>query len=936
LAATQYHVPAAGKVETHPDWEPESAHRRQWVSMYRVGRTALLFGLALAFAAVFLFLPLVDTTTAFSWLAIYVAVTVVRLYYTREFLRKLSDIRDPQPWKHGFVLGVAASGLLWGMTSFVYEIGWPGPYQVYVFLIYAGLISVAAIAYSASLQAFAVYASLVLGPPFIKLGLGDFPGSSLFALFILLYGIVMFFIARTVHKSIRSLTGLELANIDLREYLAEIHEDLDLEIEQRSVLEKALWRERKLFLDGPVVVFRWRNESGWPIEYVSPNVRQFHLDPEELRTRNVPYGQFIHPEDLSLVSKVAPIEGMDAKHPALTKDYRLRLSNGEIRWVYDHTVPIYDAEDKVTHYDGYILDITDRKVAERTVLAEKERIQTTLRSIGDGVITTDRNHSITYLNPAAEALTGVRLEQARNRKLQDVFRIVDTKKNCPIQDILADGAEATPQHQRSVRLISATGASHEVTYTLSPIRDYAGDRIGLVVIFHDASESIAMSRELAYQAAHDSLTGTLNRREFESRLENALATARQDLVLHSLIYIDLDQFKVINDAYGHRAGDRLLLQVADGLARIVGERDDLARLGGDEFAVLVYGCSANRARTIASKLKTCIQSIRYQCEDRVFRISASIGIAEINNKSLNVEQVLSAADMACYAAKDRGRNRIQIYRESDVEIKQRQTDMEWVSRIQSALDNNRLMLFYQSIEPVSLPRGPVVRQEILVRLIDDTGELIPASVFLPAAERFNLAPAVDRWVVRESIKSIQGLQDGTDKVYFINVSGTSLGQQDFLRYIKAQFYEFGVAGSQICFEITETAAISNLRHAIDFVGELKSMGCHFALDDFGSGLSSFAYLKELSVDYLKIDGVFIQKIVNDTLDHALVEAINQVGHVLLIDTVAEHVESAFVFEEIKKIGIDYAQGNYIQAAEPLPGQPAKLEKLNASQARNRG
>ncbi|MGA8260194.1 MAG: EAL domain-containing protein [Arenicellales bacterium] len=911
--------------DTHRIWQPGDAQRRIWASLHRVDRTLQLLGLTIAIASAFLFLPLVGPTIVFSWLTAYAAVAIVRLYYTHDFLSRQSAPRDIAARKWGFVLGVALTGLMWGATIFVYRTDWPGPYQGYMFLVFAGLISTAATAYAASLPVFAVFTAMVLGPPFLRLGLSEFPSSSKFALLVLLYGCLMFFIARSIHERMRSLIGLQLANTDLAENLAEVNQDLDLEIEQRSVVEDRLWRERKLFLDGPVVVFRWRNEPGWPIEYVSPNVRQFGLDPADLRS--VPYARFIHPQDLSLVDKVAPIEGLDAKHPALTKDYRLMLRDGEVRWVYDHTIPVYDSGDRVTHYDGYILDITERKTAEQSILSEKERIQVTLQSIGDGVITTDSENAITYLNPAAETLTGMPLEDARGHELTEVFRLRDPKQDQPLSDAALGLDGTAPKARRSARLLGADGAVRDVTYTVAPITGEAGDRIGLVVGFHDASESIAMAHELAYQASHDSLTGTLNRRAFESRLREALATARESRTRHTLIYIDLDQFKVINDTYGHHAGDRFLLRVADGLSRIVSDPNELARLGGDEFAVLVYDCPANRARSIAVDLKNYIQGIRYQWQRRVFTVSASMGIAEINGKSVSVEQILSAADMACYAAKDAGRNRIQIYRESDSEIRRRHSEMQWITRIQSALDADQLLLYAQRIEPVPMPRDPVARQEILVRLVDQDGELIPASTFLPAAERYNLSPLLDRWVIRECLKSIRAIPEPRDAVYFINVSGISLGRQDFLRYIKEQFDEFQVPGSQVCFEITESAAISNLRFAIKFVADLKSMGCHFALDDFGRGLSSFAYLKELSVDYLKIDGSFVQNIVDDTLDHALVEAINQVGHVMLIDTIAEHVENALTFEEVKKIGIDYAQGNYVQKPEPLPGQSAKMERL---------
>ncbi len=419
-------------------------------------------------------------------------------------------------------------------------------------------------------------------------------------------------------------------------------------------------------------------------------------------------------------------------------------------------------------------------------------------------------------------------------------------------------------------------------------------------------------------AYHDSLTGLINRHRFEQRLTMALRNAKDWNSEHALLYLDLDQFKVVNDTCGHVAGDELLKQLALVLQDHVRESDTLARLGGDEFGLLLENCPIDQAVQIAEKLLQAINAFRFSWGGKTFSVGGSIGLAAITAHNPSVDDLLRNADIACYAAKDGGRNRIHIYKDEDVELQRRRGEMHWVSRIRWALENDRFVLHRQNIVP--LQQGGAGRCcEMLLRMRDERDQLISPGVFLPAAERYNLAPAIDRWVVRtllEFLKTQAGKIDGSQG-FFINISGVTLNDDDFYDFLRQQLRDSGVAPAQLCFEITETAAIGNLSRALSFMQGIREEGCQFALDDFGAGLSSFSYLKTIPVDYLKIDGAFVRDIVNDPLDRAIVDSINRVGHVVGLKTIAEFVETEAIRDQLRELGVDYAQGYGLHRPEPL-------------------
>lgn len=425
---------------------------------------------------------------------------------------------------------------------------------------------------------------------------------------------------------------------------------------------------------------------------------------------------------------------------------------------------------------------------------------------------------------------------------------------------------------------------------------------------------------IRHMAFHDSLTDLVNRHEFERRVERALESARERDLTHALLYIDLDQFKVINDTSGHIAGDELLRQLAHVLKERVRESDTLARLGGDEFGALLESCPMNRAYNIAEALRQTIRNFRFVWDGKPFAVGASIGLVMMDGDTVSATDALSAADMACYAAKDLGRDRIHVFESGDEELTRRRGEMQWVSRINEALNNDRFMLYRQTIQ--SLSNGNKGHAEFLLRLRDSDDEIIPPGAFIPAAERFNLMPSIDRWVINKAFSHLAADSDykvgknGVDK-HFINLSGASLSDDDLFNYIKRQIDHFHLAPGQIGFEITETAAISNMRLAVEFIDGIRNLGCSFALDDFGSGLCSFSYLRSIPVDCLKIDGSFVRNIKNNAMDAKIVQAINDVGHVAGLKTIAEYAEDKTIIKELKNIGVDFAQGFGIGRPEPL-------------------
>ena len=564
--------------------------------------------------------------------------------------------------------------------------------------------------------------------------------------------------------------------------------------------------------------------------------------------------------------------------------------------------------------------LTRATQSETALFGEKERAEVTLQSIADAVITTNSASEVQYLNPVAERLTGWSNDAAHGVPLARVINIVhdDTGQAIcnPVQECLENKrVEVLHAHAAFLR---GDGTVIAIEASAAPMCNDRGDVIGAVMVCQDVSHARKLAHQLSHQASHDSLTGLANRREFERKLDEALDSAKQEHKQHVLLYLDLDQFKVVNDTCGHVAGDQLLSQLGTLLDNKVRNNDTLARLGGDEFGVLLEGCCIERGVQIAEMLRQMISDFRFVWEDKIFQVGISIGLVEIASSSESSIAVMSAADAACYVAKEEGRNRIQVF-QSGNKGAERYGEMQWVARIHKAIDENRLLLYRQNIVAVTADAS-MAHAEILLRMQDENGTVIPPMAFIPAAERYNVMVMIDRWVVKNTFEWLVANplnSNNHPQCFSINLSGQSLGDMNFLQYVVDEFVRTGVVAKRICFEITETAAIANIGRAKDFISVLKKRGCCFALDDFGSGMSSYAYLKNLDVDYLKIDGAFVKDMVQDPVDFAMVESINRIGHVMGIQTIAEFVEDETILEKLREIGVDFAQGYGIHKPEAL-------------------
>lgn len=584
---------------------------------------------------------------------------------------------------------------------------------------------------------------------------------------------------------------------------------------------------------------------------------------------------------------------------------------------------INGAIDSILSHKNDIMKALERAAASEIALSmEKERAEVTLHSITDTVVTVDMNGRIVYLNPAGEKLLARSCKEVAGQEFSKVFNIVEETTGASIEDplskcFISGNIIHLPEHSS---LITKNDSIVSIEASIAPMKVDADDLMGAVIVIQDVSHTRRLTRQLSYQASHDLLTGLYNRRKFEEYLEEMLLNVREEERHHALLYLDLDNFKIVNDTCGHVAGDELLKQLPALFNEVLRSGDIVARLGGDEFGIILENCGLKQASTIADKIRQKIKTYRFIWDDRTFEIGVSIGVIGINAENAEMSQVLSSADVACYSAKDSGRNRVHVYEPSDEAVIERYGQMHWTARISKALEGNHFRLYQQPI--VGMADNNRNHLEILLRMVDDKGNLIPPGAFMPAAERYGLMPEIDRWVIRE-VFSFMGKNDpsdpiaNTDRVFAINLSGDSINDVNLLEYILEEKDRHNISLTNVCFEITETVAIGNLGKATLFINELKKHGCQFALDDFGSGLSSFAYLKTLPVNYLKIDGSFVKDVSRDEIDRAMVESIQQVGHVMQLNTIAEHVEDEKTLTVLREIGVDFVQGFHLGRPEAV-------------------
>jgi|GEM_PF-469940 len=694
---------------------------------------------------------------------------------------------------------------------------------------------------------------------------------------------------------------------------------INWDVTEQRLAEKQL-RESKILLERAGYV---AGVGGWDLDLATSKII---WSDETCRIHDLPSGyspsineafNFYTPQSRKIIMQSFE----DAIAFGKTWDLELELISVTGRIFWARTVGSIEFENgKPVRLYGAFQDVTARKDIERQLEENLQLMQITLDSIADAVITTDTQAKVQWLNPSAEKLTGWTKTDAIGKTLQEIFVIVDEDTRKPtinsVSTCLSEGKVSSLESHTI--LVSKNGTEYGIEDSASPIRNSQKGIVGAVLVFHDVSMQRRHSNEMNYRATHDALTGLINRAEFESQLEALLQGAQHAHSENALMYIDLDQFKVVNDACGHSIGDQLLIQVTALIQRCVRNQDSVARIGGDEFAVLLEQCDVNHALRVGQSICDAMDEFRFQHDGRRFRVGTSIGLVPVDDRWPSISEVLQAADTSCYAAKEAGRNRVHTWFDADHKMQARHGEMQWVSRIEQALDEDRFELYGQRIRAIG-SESPKMHCEILLRMIDIDGTIIPPGAFLPAAERFHMAPRIDRWVLRNVFEWMTSIRKTSDNIEMIaiNLSGQSIGDKTFHKYLVEiiALAEFDV--TKLCFEITETAAITNLNDAKLFIDDVRRLGVKVALDDFGAGASSFGYLKTLPVDFLKIDGQFVTSLLDDALDYAAVRCFQDVAFVMGVKTIAEFVEREDVLATLKTLGVNYAQGYLIHRPEPL-------------------
>lgn len=631
----------------------------------------------------------------------------------------------------------------------------------------------------------------------------------------------------------------------------------------------------------------------------------------------------VHPHDLpqAMADIEAHLAGNTERYENI---HRLRHKNGHWVWILDRGIALRGDDGQVHRVVGTHTDISDRVRTEQALSEERERLHVTLGSIADAVISTDARGRIDYFNPAAEKLLQRPMAEVLGQPAKSLFQLRHDRTGevieNPVSTVLRASNVAFVDSQAELHL--SDRCMLHVEYSASPMQDQNGDMIGVVLVIRDVSETRRMAEEMRWQASHDPLTGLYNRRALEHHLQEALEETRDSRSTHAMLYLDLDQFKIINDNHGHLAGDELLRQIAHLLAQHVRKGDLLTRLGGDEFGIILQNCDRECAVETARTLRDAVKGFSGFWQDKVFSVGVSIGVVIIDRSFANMEDVLSAADIACYAAKDEGRNRYRVYAVDDGSAGERHQQMRLVNVIQDALREDLFELHAQEIRPLSEEAHDVRHLELLVRMRSADGGLVSPAEFIPAAERYGLMDDIDQWVIEEAFRQLEEYHrrrpnEAPEVHCAINLSGHSVVSDDTLAFIQERRQHYGLKASTVIFEITETAAITHIGRALNFIQVLRQQGFRFALDDFGTGVSSFSYLKSLPVNYLKIDGSFVRDIARDASDRLFVQSINQVGQTLGLRTIAEFVENREILHILQELGVDMAQGYLLHRPEAL-------------------
>lgn len=910
--------------------------------------TALFATTVIAGLLVYVLWEQVPRPLLLGWLFLLGLLTLGRVWLMQRYFQIDPPPAEAPPWGHALVFTVGLSGTLWGIAG-LFPFREPSLlHHVFLAFLIAGLAAGAMATLSSFRGACLAFLLPAVLPLAVRLMLHQSDVYVAMSAMLLLFTIMMAIISRRIRLSLLGSFHLRFENVDLLSELEAARDrqraalnELEAQMQERRRTEQALDAGNAVYrtlVDTIGTGYHILDEAGRIIDANEAYIGLTgHRTLAEILGRRVTdwtashdltrnakeleaclargYVRNLEVDYCDAAGRLTPIEvnasvvNMDGRRRviALCRDISARKrAEKALRQAYEEL---------------------ERKVGERTAQlahanevleTEKELFRVTLASIGDAVITTDAAAHVTYLNKVAEDLTGWSEAEAKERPLVDVFRIVHEETREPDEDPIGHRLQANESVEPRNHTILICRDEREISIdtSVAPIRDGNNVTIGAVLIFRDVTAQRKLAQQLSHQATHDTLTELVNRREFERRLTHLLASA-SPYVPHALLYLDLDQFKVVNDTCGHAAGDDLLRQISALLRTKLRVQDTLARLGGDEFGVLLKHCTVAEAKRIGNNLRELVHGFRFGWQDKSFHIGVSIGLVPIVQAGETPSSVLSAADSSCYAAKEKGRNRVHVYQADDSMLAQRHGEMRWMPRIQQALAEDRFRLYYQPIVPIASTALNEKHGEILLRMLDEEGHIVPPGAFLPAAERYGLMLAIDRWVVSKTLEGVAACTPSADDVSFsINVSAQSLGAADFLDFVIEQIEQTGVSPRTLCFEITETSAVSELAHVLHFIDILKTRGCRFALDDFGTGVSSFSYLKTLPVDYLKIDGGFVRNLATDQIDRAMVEAVHRIGHIMGIRTIAEWVQDEAILEKLREIGVDYGQG--YASGEPKP------------------
>lgn len=666
-------------------------------------------------------------------------------------------------------------------------------------------------------------------------------------------------------------------------------------------------------------IWEWsklKDDGDW---WSQPMYALLSLDPNNTSPSLEVIKRLMHPQERKKFDDL--INHKIQTYKNLSLECRLKVKDTGFRWFRIRVVASFNHAGEINKLIGSLVDIDKEKISHIQLQQEKDKAISTLNSIVDAVITTNANGVVEYENSAAERLTGITRDELRGKSINKMIyfykehtqRLIDD----PVMTCLRTGS---PMEQKIYAdMLDRDGMRYTVQVMATPLVGASNKVYGAVLVLNDVTNIRILSRRLKYQASHDILTKLINRGEFERRVNHAIDVAQNDGGDSVVLYIDLDRFKLINDICGHAAGDELLKQISKLIRSIAGEKNSVARMGGDEFAVLIKDTYYKAAEKLAKRLLAEIAAYRFSWDGKSFNIEVSIGIAEILPTCEGLAYLLNAADSACYLAKESGRNCIRKYNEGDDTIIEKKGQEKWIQQFDQALENNKLVLYGQRIAPLSERKTKTTSLEVLVRMLDEDGSIIPPKAFLPAVERYDRAYKLDKWIIDQVFHTMMNNPRFTKKLgkISINLSGKSVAEHELLDFIREKAYQYKIDQTKVCFEITETAAITNLTIAIDLITSLKDDGFFFALDDFGSGLSSFAYLKSLPVDYLKIDGIFVKDIQNDKVNYAMVKAIHEMGVVLEKQTIAEYVENEAVVDLLMEIGVDYGQGWHLGKPEPI-------------------